>query len=165
MRPVPLAPSHDLSNFTCGHESLDDWLRNRAAKAEGRFARTYVVASDAGEVLGYYCLVMGAVRRSDSPASIRRNAPDPVPVALIGRLAVSTQASGKGLGTGMLQDALRRILQLSRSIGCSAAMTHAIDDKAVAFYAKLGFLAFPGDTRTMFLALATLAGTLDPTGT
>lgn len=159
VRPVPIASGHDTSSFSCGNDGLDDWLRVTAFKAEGNTARTYVVA--AGEaVVGYYCLATGSVARGLAPGKVRRNAPDPVPVLVIGRLAVDRRCHGQGIGGGMLRDALQRALQASGIVGCRAVLVHAVDRAAVEFYARYGFVEFPGGTRTMFLPLETLRRTL-----
>jgi GNAT superfamily N-acetyltransferase len=159
-RPQGLLPSHDCSKFSCRHEALDDWLKSKALKAEGRTARSYVVCDEGSLVVGYYCIATGAVARQAAPKKISRNAPDPVPVAIIGRLAVARDLEGIGIGSGMLQDAFQRILQIAQSIGCAAIVVHAIDQDAVGFYAKFNFIEFPGGTRTMFLPLATLRAAL-----
>lgn len=157
--PCPIAPAHDTAAFSCGQEPLDDWLKQRALKSEGRSARTYVVCS--GEtVVGYYALAAGAVARAGAPAKLRRNAPDPIPVMIIGRLAVDEGFAGMGLGSGMLRDAFRRILQVSQTVGCRAVLVHAIDRDAAAFYARYGFIEFPAGSRTLFLPLETLAAAL-----
>ena len=154
-RPVSIDASHDTSGFSCGNDALDDWLKATALKAEGRSARTYVVC-EARIVVAYYCLATGSVARSAAPGNIRRNAPDPVPVMIIGRLAVAERCKGQGIGGGMLRDALRRALQASEIVGCRAVLVHAIDQAAVAFYARYGFVAFPGGSRTLFLPMETL---------
>jgi predicted N-acetyltransferase YhbS len=79
-----------------------------------------------------------------------------VPVAIIGRLAVARHRERMGIGGGMLQDALRRIIQISEVVGCAAVIVHAIDDEAAAFYARFGFAAFPARSRTLFLPVQTL---------
>jgi len=149
-----------MSRFSCGREALDDWLKNKALKSEGRSARTYVVCEGQTVVVGYYCLAMGAVARDGAPARVRRNAPDPVPVVIVGRLAVDRKFARRGIGGGMLRDAFQRILRVSGEVGCRAVLVHAIDDEAAQFYAKYGFIAFPADTRTMFLALDTLKASI-----
>jgi GNAT superfamily N-acetyltransferase len=154
-RPGAISPSHDTSSFFCGQDSLDDWLKNAALRSEGRSARTYVVCSGA-TVVGYYCLATGAAARASAPPKIRRNVSDPIPVMIVGRLAVDRHFERRGIGGGMLRDAFRRVLQASEAVGCRAVLVHAIDRNAVEFYAKFGFIEFPAATRTMFLPLETL---------
>src|SRR5680860_1279878 len=86
--PVPLTAEHDFSAFDCGEAALNDWLRHRALKNESRFARTYVVC-EGNRVVAYFCISAGAVERAAAPGKVRRNAPDTIPVSVIGRLAVS----------------------------------------------------------------------------
>jgi GNAT superfamily N-acetyltransferase len=157
--PVRLDPAHDTSGFTCGNDALDDWLKATALKAEGRSARTYVVRE--GEaVVGYYSLATGSVARSGAPGNIRRNMPEPVPVVIVARLAVASRSQGRGIGSALLRDGLRRALQVSEVVGCRAVLIHAIDQSAVDFYARHGFGEFPGGSRTLFLSLETLRQSL-----
>ncbi len=154
--PVPLTPEHDCSGFDCGEPALNDWLRHRALKNEGRFSRTYV-ACEGDRVAAYFCIASGAVERTASPGKIRRNAPDTIPVSVIGRLAVSRDHAGKGLGADILSDALRRIAVASQSIGIAAALVHAKDDAAKRFYLRCAeFIEYPADSRTLFLPIETV---------
>lgn len=152
--PVPIEAAHDTSAFSCGVDVLDDWLKATALKSEGRSARTYVVCEDQ-TVVGYYCLATGAAERGSAPGRLRRNAPDPLPVMVVGRLAVTQHRKGQGIGSAMLRDAIRRALQASEIVGCAAIIVHAIDDAAAAFYASHGFVAFLPGARTLFLPLDT----------
>lgn len=153
--PVAISTAHNLSQFDCGVPVLDDWLRERALKNESRFSRTYVVcdASSAGaRAAGYYCLSAGAVQRETAPGKLRRNAPDSVPVSIIGRLAVDRGHAGRGLGASLLADALRRIAGAARSIGIAAVLVKAKDEAARAWYlAQAEWLEFPAGTRTLWL--------------
>ena len=151
--PVPLAGAHDVSRFDCGNAVLNDWLRTRAAKSEGRSARCYTVC-EGNTVVGYYALATGAARHDKStPRALRANLPDPTPVIVLGRLAVDKAYHGRGIGGGLLKDALSRALAASRIIGARAVIVHAIDDEAVRFYATFGFKPFPEEARTMYLAM------------
>ncbi|TVR10353.1 MAG: GNAT family N-acetyltransferase [Salinarimonadaceae bacterium] len=154
--PVPLAAGHDLSAFDCGEPALNDWLRHRALKNESRFSRTYVVCSDS-RVVGYYCISAGAVERAAAPGKLRRNAPDAIPVSVIGRLAVSRDYAGKGLGADLLSDALRRVALASQSIGIGAVLVHAKDDAAKRFHLRCAeFIEYPEDSRMLFLPIDTV---------
>jgi len=154
--PVPLTGEHDLSTFDCGQPELNDWLRHRALKNESRFARTYVVRHGR-QVVAYYCISAGAVGRAAAPGKIRRNAPDTVPVSVIGRLAVDRAYAGKGLGADILADALRRIALASQSIGIGAVLVHAKDDAARRFYCRCAeFIEYPQESRTLFLPIETV---------
>jgi GNAT superfamily N-acetyltransferase len=154
--PVPLATTHDVSAFDCGAPALNDWLQHRALKNESRFSRTYVVC-DADRVVAYFCISAGAVERTAAPGKLRRNAPDAIPVSVIGRLAVSRDHAGKGLGADMLADALRRIAVASQSIGIGAVLVQAKDDAAKRFYMTCAeFIEYPADSRTLFLPIETV---------
>jgi GNAT superfamily N-acetyltransferase len=154
--PVPLTSEHDLSGFDCGEPALNDWLRHRALKNESRFSRTYVVC-EGNLVVAYFCILAGAVERAAAPGKVRRNAPDTIPVSVIGRLAVSRDHAGKGLGADILSDALRRIAVASQSIGIGAVLVHAKDEAAKRFYVKCAeFIEYPEDSRTLFLPIETV---------
>jgi GNAT superfamily N-acetyltransferase len=154
--PVPLTVDHDLSGFDCGEPVLDDWLKRRALKNESRFSRTYVVCED-NHVVGYFCISAGAIQRAAAPGKIRRNAPDTAPVSVIGRLAVSRNHAGQGLGADLLADALRRIAAAAETIGIAAVLVQAKDERAKRFYlACAEFIEFPADSRTLFLPIETV---------
>lgn len=154
--PVPLAAEHDVSTFDCGEPALNDWLRHRALKNESRFSRTYVVC-EGQRVVGYFCISAGAVERAAAPGKVRRNAPDTVPVSVIGRLAVSRDHAGQGLGADLLADALRRIAVAAQSIGIGAVLVHAKDEAAKRFYMRCAeFIEYPADSRTLFLPIETV---------
>ncbi len=157
--PVPLTADHDLSAFDCGEPALNDWLRDRALKNESRFSRTYVTC-EGDQVVGYVCILAGSVARMDAPGRLRRNAPDTIPVSVIGRLAVSRSHVGRGLGADLLSDALRRIAVASQTVGMAAVLVHAKDERARAFYLRHAeFLEHPADSRTLFLPMETLVAT------
>ena len=154
--PEPLAADHDISAFDCGEPALNEWLRQRALKNESRFSRTYVVCRGR-TVIGYYCISAGAVERSNAPKSLQRNAPNTIPISVIGRLAIDHRHAGQGLGGDLLADALKRIAIASQSIGIGAVLIHAKDDAARAFYLKHAeFLEFPAESRILFLPIETL---------
>ena len=154
--PVPLTAEHDLSAFDCGEPALNDWLRHRALKNESRFSRTYVVCAG-NRVVGYFCISAGSVERGAAPGRVRRNAPDLIPVSIIGRLAVSLDHAGKGLGADLLADALRRIAVASQSIGIGAVLVQAKDEAAKRFYLRCAeFIEYPEDSRTLFLPIETV---------
>lgn len=155
--PAPLSAEHDPSAFDCGDPVLNDWLRHRALKNESRFSRTYVACDDGKRVVGYFCISAGAVERAVAPGKVRRNAPDTIPVSVIGRLAVNRSHAGKGLGADLLADALRRIAVASQSIGIGAVLVHAKDEAAKRFYLRCAeFIEYPEDSRTLFLPIETV---------
>ncbi|NTV94409.1 MAG: GNAT family N-acetyltransferase [Thiobacillus sp.] len=150
--PEPLAAEHSVEAFTCGIASLDDWLKRRArANQASGASRTYVVA-EADRVVGYYCLASGALALSETPAGIKRNMPDPVPMAILGRLAIDRSWQGRGLGAALLQDAVHRTVAASAILGIRGLLVHALSEPAKAFYEHYGFVASP--TRPMLLVLS-----------
>ena len=161
--PVPVTADHDLAAFDCGEPALNDWLRHRALRNESRFSRTYVVC-EGNRVVAYVCISAAAVERSAAPGKLRRNAPDTIPVSVVGRLAVSRDHAGKGLGSDLLADALRRIAVASQSIGIGAVLVHAKDEAATRFYMSCAeFIEYPADSRTLFLPIKTVVAALSAT--
>ena len=110
--PVPLTADHKFDRFESGKPALDEWLRLHALHNEEKASRTYVVTAqvgeDAGNVVAYYTLAYGSVIRSEVPKKIRQGLPNPVPVMVLGRLAVDQRHAGKGLGPSMLREAMQR---------------------------------------------------------
>lgn len=162
-QPSPISKDHDTSKFFSKHECLNDWLKERGLKAEARTARTYVVSSS-GAVVGYYSLATGSVTRHAILKKLQRNTPDPVPVAIIGRLAVDRHFEQKGIGSGMLKDGLKRIAQMSFQVGCRAVLVHAIDNDAASFFSRYGFVEFPNGSKTMFLPIETVIASIVAAG-
>ena len=159
--PEAINVGHDLSQFDCGVPVLDDWLRQRALRNESRFSRTYVVCQGA-RVVGFYCISGGSVERARVPGKLRRNAPDSVPVAVIGRLAVDRAYAGRGLGADLLADALRRIAGAAGVIGIAAVLVQAKDEAAKAWYLRQAeFMAFPEDGRVLWLPVEMVVGAVD----
>ncbi len=151
--PALLATDHQLHGFACGVDTFDDWLKRRAKPNQVSGAsRTYVV-TEGKQVVGYYCLASGALELNHSPASIRRNMPDPVPLAILGRLAVDHSWQGKGLGVALLQDAALRTAQAASIVGIRGLLVHALSTEAKAFYEHHGFVASPTQPMTLILSL------------
>ena len=152
--PVPLTADHDSSAFTCRHAWLSAWLNKRAlANAALGASRTYVVCADGRHVIGYYALAAGSIAGDAAPGRLRRNMPDPLPVIVLGRLAVQSDWSGRGIGSGLLKDAVLRSIQAAALIGVRALVCHAIDDEAKAFYLKHGFAESPLVPLTVLVGL------------
>lgn len=151
--PIPLSDIYDLELFQSGIDSLDQWLKKRARPNQVSGAsRTYVVA-DENRVVGYYCLASGGLDLADAPSAVRRNMPDPIPMAILGRLAVDVSWQGKGLGTALLQDAVLRTGQAATILGIRGLLVHAISDEAKAFYEHYGFQCSPNHPMTLVLSL------------
>lgn len=158
--PQPLSAEHRLEKFRCGESSLDDWLKRRALKnlANGS-SRTYVICEN-DAVIGYYCLAAGAIGHSQAPSAMRRNRPDPIPVLVLGRLAIHIDHHQRGLGTALLRDAILRSIQAAEIAGVTALLVHAISENAKRFYRSRGFVESPVKPMTMCLLLATVAKSL-----
>jgi GNAT superfamily N-acetyltransferase len=155
--PEKLRAEHELSDFECGEPALDDWLRRRALQNEERGAsRTYVVCAGP-QVVGYYALAVGAVAHGEAPGRVRRNMPDPVPVMIVGRLAVHRDFQGRKIGRALLRDAILRTLQAAEIAGVRAILVHAISDRARRFYEECGFAASPMDPMTLMITVAEAA--------
>ena len=153
-RPEPLADKHDLSAFVSGVDVLDDWLRRRArANQVSGASRTFVAAED-GKVVGYYALASGAITAASSVGRFRRNMPDPIPVAILGRLAVDRTQQGRGLGRALFRDCALRVAHAADTIGIRGIVVHAISEPAKAFYLALGFDPSPSDPMTLMVTLS-----------
>jgi GNAT superfamily N-acetyltransferase len=155
--PQKLSADHDISEFDSGEPVLDQWLRRRALHNEASGAsRTYGVCAGR-RVAGYYTLSAGAIAHIHAPGRIRRNTPDPIPVMVLGRLAVDKTFHGRGVGTGLLQDAVLRTLQAAEIVGVRAILVHAISVAAKRFYEQYGFVASPVDPLTIMITTAEAA--------
>ena len=151
--PAPLSAAHRIEGFCCGVAALDEWLIRRAWNNQRTGAsRTYIVAA-AGQVAGYYCLASGALALGEAPGSLRRNMPDPVPMAVLGRLAVDQSWQGRGLGVALLRDACERTQAASAILGIRGLLVHALTSAAAAFYVRHGFVASPTQPLTLVLSL------------
>jgi GNAT superfamily N-acetyltransferase len=158
--PEKLTTRHNLVDFACGEAALDDWLRKRALPNEQSGAsRTYVVWAG-HQVVGYYALAVGAVTHLETPGRIKRNMPDPIPVMILGRLAVDQKFKGQGIGAGLLRDAVLRTAQASDIAGIRAILVHAISETARAFYVRSGFVPSPLDPMTLMITLDEARSTL-----
>lgn len=154
--PEPLGPRHETAHFECGEPVLDNWLKRHAlANQLSGVSRTFVI-HDAQQVKGYYTLAAGSVARIDVPRRLRRNAPEPIPVIVLGRLAVDTRRQGHGLGIGLLKDALLRCAEIAVDIGVAGVLVHAISDTAKTFYLNSGFLESPTRPLTLVLPVAAI---------
>lgn len=151
--PVPLADRHDVEAFASGAPTLDAWIRRkaRANQASGA-SRTYVLCRG-DRVVGFYALAAGLVSHDLSPRKLRQNMPDPVPVIVLGRLAVDAREQGNGLGRALLRDAVLRVAAAAREIGVAAILVHALNDRAKAFYMAAGFEPSAVDTMVFILRI------------
>ena len=151
--PCPIASTHDVTSFDCGDITLNDWLQRRAIKNENIGAsRTFVACKD-NTVIGYYALAVGAITRENTSGKVRRNMPDPIPVMVLGRLAVDANWHGKKIGIGMLKDAIQRTIIVAEQAGIRALLVHALSDKARSFYQHWGFQESPTNDMTLMITL------------
>ena len=154
--PEPLSAAHVLDGFDSGVTSLDDWLRKRALPNQTSGASRTFVSCDAGRVVGYYALAASAIATESAPGKFRRTMPDPVPVVVLGRLAITRSHQGQGLGRSMFQDAAQRIVQTADTIGIRGMLVHAISVEAKTFYLQLGLEPSPLDPMTLVVTIADL---------
>jgi GNAT superfamily N-acetyltransferase len=154
LRIEKLHRTHVVEQFSCGQPELDRFLARHALQAQqANSSQTYVAVTD-GEVIGFYTIVAGEVRHADAPERVVKGMPrHPIPLLVLARLAVHTRAQGRGIGAGLLLDALGRTLQVADLIGVRALAVHAKDDRAVAFYRHFGFAPSPTDARHMFMLI------------
>jgi predicted N-acetyltransferase YhbS len=158
--PEALASHHLVDGFSSGEQVLDDWLRKRAlANQASGASRTFVVCKD-DVVVAYYALASSAVSVTAGTGRFKRNMPDPIPVVVLGRLAVASSHHGKGIGRALFQDAARRVVNAADAIGIRGMIVHALSDNAAAFYRKLGFDPSPLDPMTLMVTVADLRASM-----
>jgi GNAT superfamily N-acetyltransferase len=151
--PEPIADRHDLSAFASGDPPLDDWLPRRARGIQASGAsRTYVIAVQY-RVVGYFTLASGAIMLAEEPSRARRNMPDPIPMAVLGRLAIDREWQNRGLGRLLLRDAILRTNQAAAIIGVRSLLVHALSPAAKRFYESNGFRESPNRPMTLVVTL------------
>jgi GNAT superfamily N-acetyltransferase len=157
--PRPLAESDDRASFDCGRESLNNWFQRHAwANHASDMSRVSVIADAAtGRVIGYVALSAAQIERAYLPKPQQRNRPDPVPVLLLGQLAVDKAYQGRGYAVDLLRYALKTALRVSESVGSMGVIAHPLDDGVRGFYARWGFQELPFDPRrAMIVRMADL---------
>ena len=151
--PEPLTDFHECDGFNCGEASLDDWLKRRARGNQVSGAsRTYVVCQTK-RVIGYYALASGAITVENARGRFRRNMPNPIPVAILTRLAVDRDWDGQGMGRALFRDAARRVAHAADVIGIRGIVVHALSDEAKNFYLALGFDPSSHEPMTLMVML------------
>jgi GNAT superfamily N-acetyltransferase len=158
--PALLDGSHQIDAFDCGVPALDDWLKRRARNNATSGASHTYVACEGAKAVGYYALAAGAVDVTATPGRFRRNMPDPIPVIVLGRLAIDRTQQGQGLGRAMFRDAGLRVLQAAGIIGVRGVLVDAISDDAKAFYLALGMVISPLNPMTLMITLTDLRASL-----
>jgi len=151
--PEPITEAHLIESFSCGIPVLDEWLKRRALRNEVSGAsRTFVICQDK-QVVGYYTLASGSIEHHDAPGKVRRNMPNPIPVMVLGRLAVDQRCQQAGLGRGLLKDALLRTLSVSKQAGIRALLVHTLSEETKRFYTRNGFIESPLDPMTLMVTV------------
>jgi len=159
--PEPLDGHRRLDEFNSGVAVLDDWLKRRAFSNQGSGGSRTFVIGDAARVIGYYALAAGAVTAAAAPGRFRRNMPEPIPVVLLGRLAIDSGWQGRGLGRALFRDAALRVMNAAEAIGIRGILVHAISAEAKAFYLALGFESSPMAPMTLMVTLADLRKSIE----
>ncbi|WP_294089257.1 GNAT family N-acetyltransferase [uncultured Actinobacillus sp.] len=151
--PELLNATHHLDDFDCGEEALNSWLKRNVLKnQQNQASRTFVICQN-NSVVGFYALAAGSVSHQFVSGGLRRNMPDPIPVVVLGRLAIDLTHQGQQLGAALLKDAVLRASAVSQQVGVKALLVHALNDKAKAFYLNYGFQVSPIDDLILLLKL------------
>ena len=157
LRIEPLSANHRLQDFDCGEPALNRFLtRHALVNQQANASRTYVALHEE-RVVGYHTLVVGAVAVDEAPERLSRGlARHPLPLMVLARLAVCRSEQGRGLGAGLLKDAMQRTLAAADIAGIRALAVHAKDDQASGFYRHFGFIPSPTDPLHLFVLLKDL---------
>ena len=162
---APLNKQHDRKSFDCGEPSLNQYLHRYASQDIRRRVNRIFIASRSNEskqVFGYYSLSAGSLATDDLPEIVRRRLPRyPVPIVLLGRLAVAKSHQVKGLGSILLADALQRSVQASQLMAVYAVVVDALNGRAAEFYQQFGFIPLPSQPLTLFLPMESVATLVD----
>jgi GNAT superfamily N-acetyltransferase len=155
--PRLLAVDDHLEGFDSGEPELDQWLIRQAQRNQtSGGSRTYVTTRN-GRVVGYYSLATASVLHAHASGKVRRNQPNPIPVILLGRLAVDRKDQGRGLGAHLLRDAIIRTVQAANIVGVRALLVHALHEQARQFYHHFDFEPSPTDSLHLFLLIKDVA--------
>jgi GNAT superfamily N-acetyltransferase len=154
LRIEKLDRTHAVEPFTCGQPELDRFLVRHALQAQQSNSSQTYLALSGNEVVGFYTIVAGEVQHAKAPERVVKGMPrHPIPLLVLARLAVHSNAQGRGIGRGLLLDALGRTLQVADIVGIRALAVHAKDERAVAFYQHFGFTVSPTDLRHLFMLI------------
>jgi len=151
--PRPLVEGDDLAQFDCGRESLNTWFRRHAwGNHVSGISRVNIIAdAGSGRIVGYVTLSAAQIERAFLPKPQQRNRPDPVPVTLLGQLAVDKDYQGQGHASSLLLFALKTALHASQTVGSLGVITHPLDDDVRRFYVRWGFQELPFDQHRAML--------------
>lgn len=161
IRIEPLKKTHHREDFNCGKSGLDNYLQRFARQNDIKnIAKCFVATDNAladDAVLAYYTLSSSSIEFAACPDDLVKQLPHyPVPAALIGKLAVNKNASGRRLGEMCLIDALQRIAGVAEEMAIKVVLVDALDDNARTFYLHYGFIELPGQARKLFLPIETV---------
>ncbi|MBV8549537.1 MAG: GNAT family N-acetyltransferase [Alphaproteobacteria bacterium] len=154
--PTPITDAHNLTGFVSGEASLDEWLKRRALKNQQAGASRCCVVCTGKNIVGYYTLSAAGIAREAAPKHLQRNMPDPLPVMLLGRLAIDQKYHNMGIGKALLRDAMMRSVTVATEAGVFAILVHALSEQAKRFYLSRGFVASPLNPITLFMTLETV---------
>lgn len=158
--PALISAGHDSDDFCSTEQSLDEWLKKRALKNQILGASRCFVICNSKKIIGYYSLSAGAISHDAVPRSMRRNMPNPLPVLLLGRLAIDKNYHNKGLGSALLRDAMIRAVSVANEAGVFAILVHALSEQAKRFYLSRGFVESPLQPMTLMMTLETVRSIL-----
>jgi GNAT superfamily N-acetyltransferase len=154
--PAPIGAGHEIDDFESGEPSLDEWLKKRALKSHASGAARCFVLCARAAVVGYYRLSAGALSHEVAPKPMRRNMPDPLPILLLGRLAIDKRYHNQGLGSALLRDAMMRAVAVANTAGVFAILIHALSPAAKQFYLSRGFVPSPLQPMTLMMTIKTM---------
>jgi predicted N-acetyltransferase YhbS len=153
-KPHEITRDHNIAGFSCGKPELDEWLERRALKSHASGdSRVFVITNESDEVVAYVAISAASVVRNEATSKLRRNAPDPIPMGLIARLAVRSDMKEMGVGPALLREAVFRIVNASEQIGIRGILVHAMDAGAMSFYKHMGFHSSPIDEMTLMVSM------------
>jgi GNAT superfamily N-acetyltransferase len=158
--PTPITADIELVEFDSGELSLNEWLKKRALKNNAVGASRCFVLCNGNTAIGYYSLSAGAISHEAAPKAMRRNMPNPLPVLLLGRLAIDKRYHNKGIGQALLRDAMIRTVNVSSDAGIFAILVHALNDQAKQFYLSRGFVESPLQPMTLMMTIETVRSIL-----
>ena len=151
--PTLLNIEHDSGSFESGNSTLDEWLVKRALKNQDNGASRTFVICDGNKVIGYYAIATGSVERDVATGHFSRGMPEPIPIIVLGRLAIDQNYQGQRLGAALLKDVMLRTVTIANNVGIRGLLVHAISEDAKRFYLKYGFQESPMESMTLLLSI------------
>jgi len=155
--PEKLSNLHAIGEFDCGNHDLNRFLKKHAYINQLSGNSTTYISKHDNKVAGFYTITLASISHKQAVRNVAEGQPRyPVPVILLARLAVNIQFQGKGLGKGLLKDAMLRATMVADIAGCRAFLVHAKDDQAKAWYMQFGLEPSPTDPLHLMLSLKDL---------